>query len=272
MKFWKFEAAGNDFVLLEKKPGPKLNVEVKNLCQKHTGIGSDGLIYCWLQGAKWRWRFFNADGSETKLCGNATRAVAEFLSLKKVKKLEWLGSLGLFRARKNKARRWEVTWPQAEPEERKLPEPVMESILQLNERGLAAAYWFHVGVPHVVLLSFEEWNMEDRQVFGPELRRHSLLGAEGANVTWLNLKNLHCVTFERGVEAETLACGSGAIAAFLALRTYQASRSEKLSSSVQLRFPGGDLGVQFVQNEIWLAGPCQLVFEGRLVKKDFKKL
>ncbi len=266
MKFWKYEAAGNDFVLLNKKPlKAKIAVEVVRLCHRHLGVGADGLIYCWQEKRRWNWRFFNADGSETLLCGNATRAVAAWLkAFKKPKKMEWLGGLGIFSAKRNSEKNWAVQWPLAEVSSRPILESLMDSLLNLNERGLAGAYLFEVGVPHLVLIAFDEWNMEDRQVFGPEFRSHPALGKAGANVTWLSLRGYSAVTFERGVEAETLACGSGAVAAFLALNQYRKDKLESLLREKTFAFPGGKLKVTVEREKFWLAGPTRLVFEGNL--------
>ncbi len=272
MKFWKLEAAGNDFVLLNQKPSDKADeifFEVSSLCATHRGIGADGLVYCWQNGSDWNWRFFNSDGSETSLCGNAARALGLWLfqnHFSNSSEWNWSGKLGKFTARKNKRDEIEVTWPLSELKQQKISEDLMRVLVNFNERGLAGVFHFEVGVPHLVLLNFDQWNMEDRQIYGAMLRSHPSLGPEGANVTWMNLKTLEVVTFERGVEAETLACGSGALASFLALNAHKQENGGEVLASAQLRFPGGDLGVLNDGGKLWLSGASRIVFEGEFLK------
>lgn len=118
-----------------------------------------------------------------------------------------------------------------------------------------------------MLLNHEYWAPELRLANGPRLRSHSSLGKEGANVTWISLKNLSACTFERGVEAETQACGSGALAAFLALERYHQEKDPQNTPPPHLdfTFPGGVLGVErdpVHKETLWLIGKTRLVFEG----------
>jgi diaminopimelate epimerase len=266
--FYKYNAAGNDFVLLESEPPKmraKLSEEVANLCARHSGVGGDGIIYLWKEKSnKYFWRFFNQDASETSLCGNAARCVGLHLSKKYPKKKEWTweGALGKFRGRK-KGTHIEVSWPLAFSSIDVASDRIMEDLVGFNDRGLAAAYHVQVGVPHLVLINFEVWNPPDRFANNPYLRRHPSLDPEGANITWLSLKTLEAVTFERGVENETLACGSGALSAFLAYQFYCAEQKAKVPKLLKLNFPGGELQVSHqARSEFWLGGPTRLVFEG----------
>lgn len=272
-EFWKLEAAGNDFVLYFRE-APRTKAQLKRdvieACKRHFGPGADGAIFVYQKQKKWNWSFYNSDGSETDLCGNAARAVALWIhsvgsKLTKTRvgrEVVWYGRLGEFRARAGRKRDfWEVTWPLKHTEELPVPEALADRAWALNENGLAGLYLFDVGVPHVVLLGFEDWNEDDRVAASMVFRSHPSLGAAGANVTWVQLHDGRTVTFERGVEKETLACGSGALAAFLGLRSYAEKKGESLLKA-ELHFPGGTLYLRDEKNVFWLGGPARIVFRG----------
>lgn len=263
--FIKYNCGGNDFVLFAQPcPKNKLVEFIKKVCLPKFGIGADGAIFVWKKGPDWHWRFFNADGSETKLCGNATRAVGHFLASQKEfqKKAEivWKGRLGLFRGRRLKKDSLEVCWPLPHLSTTNIPDTLLEQLSGLNDRGLAGISCLNVGVPQLVLINHENWAPQDRFANNPTLRAHPSLGAEGTNVTWYSRKSNEAVTFERGVERETMACGSGAIALYLTL-TRDLSLHKK-SHSLKFKFPGGLLGVRNFEDCLWLSGPVHKVFEG----------
>lgn len=272
-EFWKVEAAGNDFVLYFREPPrskSQLRRDVVGACERHFGIGADGAIFVYLKQKKWKWSFFNSDGSQVDLCGNAARAVAAWIhnvgkKLAKVPKgadIIWHGRLGEFRGRAGRKRDlWEVTWPLKRCEELPVPEALADRAWALNENGLAGLYLFDVGVPHLVLLGFEDWNEDDRLAASVVFRSHPSLGAAGANVTWVQLHDSKTVTYERGVERETLACGSGALAAFLGLRAY-ARKKGPLLLKADLHFPGGTLQLRDEKGKFWLGGSARIVFRG----------
>lgn len=268
-EFYKYNCAGNDFVLIpQRAPAKKPQESAKKLCALHTGIGADGIIYVWKTRPKtWQWRFFNSDGSETSLCGNATRAVADFLfsqtDFKKSKEVTWKGSLGTFCARRATKSYIDVTWPVTNRQVIDPPEQLLEELTGFNDRGLCDIAWVNVGVPHLVLVNHETWSPQDRMANNPTLRSHPALGREGANVTWYSKKDKTAVTFERGVERETLACGSGALALYLTL-TKNLANSQSKWPIITLNFPGAPLKVRLHKDELWLSGPVKLVFKGIL--------
>jgi len=282
LPFWKLQATGNDFVFLfeQKKflaESEKRNEFIEKACNRHFGVGADGVLFLDVEPARkvFEWRYFNRDGSETDLCGNAARAIAAWCfevlpavapaeashlqSSAKKNEISWWGGLGQFRARRRLGRSgYEVTWPLAQHRPLELPPALMEKVVELNERALTGAYLWDVGVPHLVLLGLEEWPEDQRLIFAPALRAHPSLGNAGANVTWVELKTNKTVTFERGLERETLACGSGALAAFLSLE----DRAKHPLEAETLRFPGGDLVVARKGEELWLGGEARVVFKG----------
>lgn len=269
MKFYKYSANGNDFVLLENAPSKSpesLRTLIQKLCHRKNGIGADGLIFLWKnKGQKQhQWRFFNRDGSETNLCGNAARAVGDFLRHKSASKKEWQwqGNLGVFRAKKYK-KTVQVQWPLQSTQLTQVSPSIEETLSGFNDRGLAFSAVLQVGVPHLVLINYEVWSPQDRFANNAYLRTHADFGHEGSNVTWLSLKDQSCVTFERGVEEETLACGSGALAAFLAYQEFEKRFHSKNVSEYTFQFPGGPLRVSQEKEGFWISGLVQLSFEGK---------
>ncbi len=273
-KFKKLEATGNDFILLEislQKPFSEgLPHLIQSLCKSKTGIGADGLILLDRKSKPPLWRFFNADGSETGVCGNAARCVAR--TLKSSGLVKWKGVLGNFSAILPKGNPSEVSvnWTSLgfDQADRPLPQDLVDALLGLNDSGLAGFNLLNVGVPHLVLLGHEIWSPEIRMGSSETLRRFSSLGPEGANVTWISLKNLSATTFERGVEGETLSCGSGALAGYLALNAYYKNLegSEFKEKDFVLHFPGGDLKVsRDSDSKLWLTGQTRFVYEGKRI-------
>ncbi len=270
-KFVKLQASGNDFILFEVPESFKVNSKTKTLvsglCDRHFGIGADGVIFLWKKNKGVFWRFFNSDGSETKVCGNATRCVCRYLlSEKKAKTVEWDGLLGKFLGKKISQQLYSTSWTRLEFDQVNLgvPDDLMELLTGFNDHGLAGAYFVNVGVPHLVLLNHEVWNPEQRFSHNALLRSFPSLGVEGANVTWVSLKTKGCVTFERGVESETLACGSGALAAYYSVKEYRKSNNQmNADSDESFLFPGGLLTVEKDKNgSIWLKGQAMEVFRG----------
>jgi diaminopimelate epimerase len=269
--FCKLNGAGNDFVLFDKDPSKNSNQElqalVQRVCRLHFGVGADGAVFTWVQGGERHWRYFNSDGSETGVCGNAARCLAYWLSQgpeKNKTEWSWKGLQGTFRARKTAKGPIEVNWPLESKPLLKVPDPVMDAMIAFNDHGLAGVHWIKAGVPHLVLTNHEVWNDQERLASNSSFRFHPTLGKEGANITWLSLKTFDTVTYERGVEAETLACGSGALAAYLAFEALRKDAGETPSEAT-FKFPGGSLSVRREGKDLWLSGPTELVFKGELI-------
>lgn len=254
LSFSKYEGAGNDFIVIDDRASffPVHDADlIQRLCDRRFGIGADGVLF--LQEdpeADARMRIFNSDGSEAEGCGNGTRCFVRFLE-----------DLGLSRA----VYRIAVG-------DRILSADLLDGQVRV-EMGAVSGWDSHSiegreihfvdsGVPHAVWFVPDVKEIALHEV-GPMLRRHPLFGPRGANV---NVAAMHgeCVqvrTFERGVEGETLACGTGATAvAMIGARLYG------WDSPVRIRYPGGDLDIHFdgSLNRIWMAGPARKVFDGRI--------
>lgn len=266
--FTKCEGAGNDFLVVEGAPSTwglrseaSLRKFVQKACDRHFGVGADGGVFLWPRARApqqmeqdWVWEFRNADGSRAEMCGNAARALTLWFHKRFPREHDfaWEARAGLIRAHLDGHGAPWVQWPG-------------EAELQ-NLKGLPPTRGFHLaiaqaGVPHAVCFAEGSWSPQARAKWASRLRHHKRLGRAGANVTFVSRRTRETVTFERGVEGETLACGSGAVAAFLT----EESRSPK-TQTAQYRFPGGQLTVKRdAAGSLWLTGPAHLVFQGKII-------
>lgn len=250
LPFLKVEAAGNDFVLLDLRedPGPKLSPPaVRYLLDRHRGIGGDGLLVIRMSNQGVAAEFRNPDGNPADFCGNGARCVAAHLMG------EAEGPI-LFRFMKLpvEAKRTEVgigvRAGGAEPLE-------MPDLSRLRPRPAAL---IRAGVDHWIV-PVGDVNSLDVAGLGGALRNHPWPTDKGANVTFVERRRteIRIRTFERGVEGETLSCGSGAVAA-----AHWALGGE--AGPIQVMSRSGD-SMQVWRDEsgdYWLAGPNRVVFTG----------
>jgi diaminopimelate epimerase len=261
--FYKMSGSGNDFVMLDGRftdPSCWPAAQVRAICDRRNGIGADGLVILTpVRTEGIRMAYWNADGSVGALCGNAglcSGRLAAALELVSTDEFELLTDAGVVRVRAAAARDTaEINVPDtATPRDTRIP-------LESGEQWLS---WAEVGVPHLVM-RVDDVNRIDVSTRGRLLRSHETLGPQGANVNFVSpgAGSWLIRTFERGVEGETLACGTGTVAAALAL----AARSE---GRLPLRFQsrgGPELSVRALikgsaASEIWLQGQARLVFRG----------
>ena len=213
--FMKFSGAGNDFIVIDNRDRviqPKAMASfVSHVCRHHLSVGADGLIFIEKsRKADFRWRFFNDDGGEATFCGNGARCAARFAYLKKIapKAMRFEGTAGTVEA---EVHGYRVTV--------RVPDP---SVAQLNlhipiEGTLHEGHAINTGVPHCVYF-VPNTVQADVLGIGRATRFHDLFEPAGTNVNFgrvVDRHTIHLRTYERGVEAETLACGSGSIAAAL---------------------------------------------------------
>lgn len=264
IKFWKYQSEGNDFVIVDatKLNDLKGQRQIATLCNRVRGVGANGLILAKKTKPGWVWDFFNEDGSRADMCGNGAKCFASWLQNHgdpRKKKWTWKSRLGEVQADAGSGGLMWVKWPIADNAPRCDVIHELGLLVEgLNERGLAYIAAINTGIPHLVLVNHESWTQTDRSALNHELRTHSAFGSAGTNVTWHSLATNESVTFERGVEAETLACGTGAIAIYKAL-----SDMNSAPTKASFDFPGGTL---FVKKDssgaLWLGGKPVEVFYG----------
>ncbi|MBI2386191.1 MAG: diaminopimelate epimerase [Elusimicrobia bacterium] len=253
--FWKLTGAGNDFVLLAGLPrgrsGPGL---ARTLCDRRFGVGADGLIVMTRRGGKVRLDYWNADGSAA-FCGNGSRCAAVWAaSMGWLKTAEFTldSNRGPLTARLTGKGRAEVVMP--------APKNLRLGLNVKTEGHSLQAHYVDTGVPHAVVFVPDIDKVEVAKI-GRALRFHKAFGRAGANVDFVEIrKNILFVrTYERGVEAETLACGTGVVASAFVSRVLGFDRSP-----VRVVVRGGDaLSVSF-DNGPRLEGPGKIVFSGEV--------
>jgi diaminopimelate epimerase len=263
LHFTKMNGAGNDFVMLDNRALTlaMTTAQIVRLCDRHRGVGADGLILvepCAGGGADFRMHFFNSDGSEAEMCGNGARCFARF-----VQKLGWRKPAVAFETLAGVIRAAYhgdlVKLGLSAPHGLRLREKVRTSQGELDVSSV------NTGVPHAVLFVPDA----DKARVGPlgaELRYHAHFKPKGTNVNFvqpLGPDSIRVRTYERGVEAETLACGTGVCASAILAHLVQGTRAP-----VKVRVQGGDtLEVDFKASgqevrDVTLMGPADFVFEG----------
>lgn len=265
LKFTKMNGAGNDFVLFDNRERqvqvtPEL---VARLCDRHAGVGADGLIglvSCESGKADWGWQFYNSDGSEAEMCGNGARCFARYVQrlTNAQDGLTFETIAGVIRATFDGER---VTVDLTPPTDLGLDEEIA------LEAGPVRVHRLNTGVPHAVHFVPDA----DQAMVGPwgrEIRRHAHFAPRGTNVNFVQILepgSIRVRTYERGVEGETLACGTGVTASALI-----SSRLHGFPSPVRVTVQGGgELEVSFQSNhgqfsDVRLTGPADFVFEGQI--------
>lgn len=252
-KFYKLTGSGNDFVFFDARSQPTDAVDVRSLCARGTGVGADGVVFVEPDPkASLRIRYVNADGSPASLCGNATLCTVRLASLLGINgELAIATDAGVIRGRLVRGQ------PEIDldPVSSLVPDQTVTARPAVARRiGYAVA-----GVPHLVVL-VDDVDTVDVVGDGAPLRRDPLLGAAGANVNFVSLAGPRMRTYERGVEGETLACGTGAVATAALLVAWGLA-----APPVALETRSGSvLTVQFSDHAATLAGEGRLVFTGQL--------
>lgn len=257
--------AGNDFILVDNRAG-KIRLttdQIVRLCDRHRGVGADGIMLLVPSRSgktDWAWDFYNSDGSAGEMCGNGSRCFGRFVQ----KKAGATGSFtfetgaGVITAVLTGAL---VTVNLTKPKDLRLNQQVTLST------GVATIHSLNTGVPHAVLY-VPDADKAMVMSLGPEIRRHAHFGPRGTNVNFVQVlgpSHIRVRTFERGVEGETLACGTGLSAAGMI-----SSRIHNFTSPVKVQVQGGDtLQVSFLDTggdfeDVKLTGPAEFVFEGKI--------
>src|SRR5581483_5456375 len=257
LEFTKMDGAGNDFIIIDNRAQKvKLNGDqVVRICHRQHGVGADGLMLLVpsVSGkADWAWDFYNSDGSIAGMCGNGARCFARF-----VQKFTGINrdftfetGAGIITAT---CRGDLVTVSLTKPKNLRIDQQVLLS------EGTRVVHSLDTGVPHAVLF-VPDADLAMVGQLGREIRRHAHFAPEGTNVNFvqrLGPGSIRVRTYERGVEGETLACGTGVTAAALV-----SAKLHNFASPVQVQVQGGDrLEVSFKQEngeftDVRLTGPA----------------
>jgi len=273
IRFTKMCGAGNDFIIidnrslrLEKERGRELT---RLACRRKISVGADGLMLVENDPeVDFKWRFFNADGSEAEMCGNGARCVARFALLKGIvqkPRMVFRTCAGLIEA-EVKGERAKVRMTHPHGLEIDIP-------IELDNCGFDVSF-INTGVPHAVFFTRSERHLEqtDVPVLGRSIRFHRRFEPAGANADFIHVSGPHNIairTYERGVEAETLACGTGAMAGALT-----AAAKDLVVSPVDVRTRGGESLVIYFEkslqkgekvfSDVYLEGDAKVVYDGEL--------
>jgi len=264
--FVKAVASGNDFIILNYQlPITNYQLLAKKICDRKYGIGADGLLV--LEKSKIadvRMRIFNPDGSEAQMCGNGARCVAFYFKSKiknQKSKISIETKAGII---DSEVRGFNVKIKLTNPKDIKLNIP-----LKINNRILKVNF-INTGVPHAVIF-VEGLDKIDVVNLGRIIRYHKKFMPQGTNVDFVEIKddeNIRIRTYERGVEDETLSCGTGAVAsAIISNIKYQIDIEEKNYKVNVYTRDGEILRVYFERKDknfknVWLEGKVKIVYKG----------
>ncbi len=264
VRFWKLEGAGNDFLGLDgRADGFKLNrQQIADLCDRRRGVGADGVLVVEkpkVRGADFRMRYYNSDGGEAEMCGNGARCfalLARAVSGRKGNELRVQTQAGLLTLRMSGR---EVQVSMTEPTKLRLGKKVV-----VAGRKVVVDF-LNTGVPHAVLFVRSVRSIDVAKQ-GRAIRYHSAFAPSGTNVNFVEIgrgNRIHVRTYERGVEGETLACGTGVVAASILSNLRRGLRSPILVTT-----RGGDhlrVGFSMVNGQarkVTLQGPARIVYTG----------
>lgn len=269
LPFEKMQGSGNDFILIDHRK-PILTEEekvpfVRWACRRCFGVGADGVIFIEKDPElDFAWDFYNADGSRAEMCGNGARCAAVFAHRRGIapREMTFRTLAGPIRAIALSERSAQVRLRDAP-----CPRPIRELPLRDGELDL---FFIHTGVPHVVV-PVSDLEAIDVRGKGAEIRDHPSFAPAGTNVNFMIREGENSIairTYERGVEDETLACGTGSVASALVASTLYG-----LTSPVSVRTRGGEiLTIAFVPagdhfTSIDLTGPVSSVFRGEMERR-----
>ena len=256
VEFYKYQGTGNDFVILENRNQQYDHLtqkQVKQICDRRFGIGGDGLMLLNKHPElDFEMKYYNADGNESSMCGNGGRCLVQFAK-----------NQGMFKS----------TYQFMAIDGRHEADIDMHNIVRLKMKDVDKVDYhssyaiLNTGSPHFVKFAT---NVEDIDVMqtGQEIRNSKAFAAEGINVNFVETideDSIFVRTYERGVEDETLSCGTGVTASAL-----MNAHNEKGFNRVEVKTPGGHLSVEYNKiddehfDNIWLCGPAELVYKGEI--------
>jgi diaminopimelate epimerase len=268
LSFSKYHGSGNDFVIIDNRPnkfkyrGFLKQAIIAGICHRQYGIGADGMILLQSERkADFRMEYYNSDGKEGSLCGNGSRCVVAFAhqsGIIKEKQATFMAVDGLHKAAITdiSQNKYEVSV--------QLNDATAPKIIKPGE------YFIDTGSPHLVIFNEHLWKIDVNQA-GREIRNSSPWAVDGVNVNFAKIIDSQTVavrTYERGVERETLSCGTGAVAA--AISSWYYNKKKQAITGYRINTNGGKLEATFNPpandkegfKNLWLHGQAQFVFEG----------
>ena len=255
IRFYKYQGTGNDFIMVDNRQlaFPKKNTSlISRLCDRRFGIGADGLILLESdETSDFKMVYYNSDGGESTMCGNGGRCITAFA--------HQLGIIG------PRTRFTAIDGPHDAAIDGRIVSLRMKDV---DEVKTGDGYFFaDTGSPHHIVM-VDDCSTVDVKSQGSKIRYGALYGSPGSNVNFVtpvDTDRFKVRTYERGVEDETLSCGTGVTAVALAMH-----RAGKIfSNRVVLEVEGGELSVSFTPTEkgftdVYLTGPADFVFEGTI--------
>lgn len=271
--FFKMSGSGNDFIVIDNRAG-KIDADrcrdfVRSVCRRKFSVGADGVIL--IQNdpeVDFMWRFFNADGSEAEMCGNGARCAARFAHLQGIaagSRMSFRTLAGIITAEMAGERvKIRMTPPHS---------LALDFSIEVSGNSLPF-HFLNTGVPHAVTMFDREDELRAADVFslGRAVRHHSHFQPAGTNANFIfvrDVRNMVVRTYERGVEDETFACGTGTIASALV-----AAAKGYVSSPVQVETSGGEVLTVYFSSlprpegtssiNVFLEGNARVVYEADL--------
>lgn len=265
--FHKMQGCGNDFVIIDnreyKVPLADMPQWARQVCRKCFGVGADGLIFLETapagSGFDFAWHFYNADGSRAEMCGNGARCAAKLGNL--------LGFAPAKHVLGTDAGGVEAQVLEDGQVRVRLTPPVdlMTGMELAMDGQTLTVHFVNTGVPHAVVFS-EDVSLLDVKTLGRAIRYHKAFAPKGTNANFVTVKGpgrLLLRTYERGVEDETYACGTGACASAVI-----ANALGLTGPDVEVTTSGGEvLGVGLADGQVYLRGAAELCFSGLMYPK-----
>ena len=270
--FYKISGSGNDFIIIDNRnrvvDENNLQDFIAKVCRRKMSVGADGLILVEeSENVDFKWRFFNSDGSTAEMCGNGARCAARFAYLNGISgtKVSFETEAGIVSA-----------IVENDQVKIKMPDPIdlkTDYNLELGNGSMQVSS-VNTGVPHVVITVGD---IDDVEVVktGREIRFHDSYAPAGTNVNFICAGNDNTIsirTYERGVEDETLACGTGSIAAAIVMRY----KSKGKSPVKVITRGGGYLYIYFEEDDgrfydVFLEGDARVIYKGFLREDAWKR-
>jgi diaminopimelate epimerase len=262
-EFYKMTGGGNDFILIDNREGKvdadAIRPSISQICRRRFSVGADGLILLERSAtAHFRWRFFNADGSEAEMCGNGGRCAARLAHLLGMApaELTFETRAGLIKAQV-KGQVVKLTLPPPFDTRLGIALPIGDEEVSVD--------FVNTGVPHAVILTADLQEV-DVIGLGRQIRRHEAFQPAGTNVDFISIDNgsVAIRTYERGVEDETMACGTGAVAAAI----IAGMRGLTSSPTIVIPRSGEPLTIYYEGmgkiKEVSLEGEVKMIYHGWL--------